>query len=105
MLSPSASVGTSKSGAVTNESAPVAASIANIAASAPPLMLKVSVDAASGSVAVTVVTAVVFSAIDTAAAAPPPLEVMTGASLTLVTVTAIACVSMRLPSETWTITS
>ena len=60
---------------------------------------------ASGSVAVTVVTAVLFSATETAAVAPAPLEVMTGASLTLVTVTAIAWVSIRLPSEACTTTS
>ena len=47
------------------------------------------------SVAVTVVTAVVFSATLTQAVAPPPFEVMTGAlSLTLVTVTAMAWVSV-----------
>ena len=60
---------------------------------------------ASGSVAVTVVTAVVFSATDTLAVAPPPLEVIAGASFWLVTVTAIACVSVSVPSEAWTITS
>ena len=48
----------------------------------------------SGSVAVTVVTAVAFSASVIAAVAPPPFEVMTGASLTLVTVTARAWVSV-----------
>ena len=54
----------------------------------------------------TVVTAVVFSATLTEAVAPPPFEVMTGAlSLTLVTVTAMAWVSVRVPSETWTVTS
>ena len=54
----------------------------------------------------TVVTAVLFSATLTAAVAPPPFEVMTGAlSLTFVTVTAMACVSVRLPSETCTVTS
>jgi hypothetical protein len=43
------------------------------------------------SVAVTVVTAVVFSAIEIAAVAPPPFEVMTGGTFTTaVTVTAIA---------------
>ena len=81
------------------------ASIVNRAASAPPTMLKVTIAPASGSVAVTVVTAVVFSATEAAAVAPPPSDVMTGGSLTLVTVTAIACVSTRLPSETCTITS
>ena len=45
---------------------------------------------ASGSVAVTVVTAVEFSEIEMEASAPEPLEVTEGASLTFVTVTAIA---------------
>ena len=46
------------------------------------------------------VTAVPFSATDIEALAPPPLELMTGAlSLTLVTVTAIAWVSVFVPSE------
>ena len=54
----------------------------------------------------TVVTAVVFSAMLIAAVAPPPLEVMTGLlSLTAVTVTAMACVSVSVPSLTWTVTS
>ena len=44
----------------------------------------------------TVVTAVVFSATLTAAVAPPPSLVITGLlSLTAVTVTAIACVSVK----------
>ena len=56
--------------------------------------------------AVTVVTAVAFSATGIAAVAPPPFEVIDRAvSLTLVTVTAMACVSVRVPSETWTVTS
>ena len=44
----------------------------------------------SGSVAVTVVTAVVFSAIETAAVSPPPFDVIVGTSFWLVTVTAMA---------------
>ena len=61
---------------------------------------------ASGSVALTSVTAVVFSATFTVAAAPPPLEVITGGSLTLVTVTAIVWVSVPpRPSATCTVTS
>ena len=81
--------------------------IVNLAASAPPMIEYVSVCAGrSASVAVTVVTAVVFSATLTAALAPPPLLVMTGVlSLTGVTVTAIACVSVSVPSLTCTITS
>ncbi len=40
------------------------------------------------------------------AVAPPPFEAMTGASLTLVTVTATAWVSTPpTPSEAWTMTS
>jgi len=66
----------------------------------------VSVEPASASVAVTVVTAVPFSATETLAVAPAPFEVITGAlSLTSVTVTAIAWVSVRAPSETLTVTS
>ena len=60
----------------------------------------------SASLAVTVVTAVLFSATLTAAFAPPPSLVMTGVlSLTGVTVTAIVCMSVRLPSLTCTMTS
>ena len=52
------------------------------------------------------VTAVLFSAIETEAVAPPPFEVMTGASFALVMVTAIACTSVPpSPSETVTCTS
>ena len=51
------------------------------------------------------VTARLFSATETAALAPPPFEVMAGASLTLPTVTAIAWVSMKLPSLAETTTS
>ena len=57
---------------------PAAASIVNSAASAPPVIEKVSVCPASGSVAVTVVTAAPFSATETAAVSPPPSEVMVG---------------------------
>jgi hypothetical protein len=35
----------------------------------------------------------------------PPFEVMVGASFWLVTVTAMVCVSVKVPSETWTWTS
>ena len=50
--------------------------------------------------------AVLFSAPLTLAEAPPPSLVMTGLlSLTAVTVTAMACVSVFVPSETWTTTS
>ena len=57
--------------------------------------------------ATTVVTTVPFSATDTAAVAPPPFELITGAafSTTSVTVTAIAWLSVRVPSETCTVTS
>jgi len=46
-----------------------------------------------------------FSATFTVALTPPPLEVITGGSLTSVTVTAIAWLSVLVPSETWTVTS
>ena len=56
--------------------------------------------------AVTVVTAVLFSATLRLAVAPPPLLVITGTlSFTGVTVTAIVCVSVSVPSLTCTITS
>ena len=76
--------------------------MANFAASAPPEIEYVSVSPRrSASVAVTVVTAVEFSATLRAALAPPPFEVITGVlSLTGVTVTEMACVSIRLPSLT-----
>ena len=47
----------------------------------------------------------VFSAIVRAAVAPAPSEVITGASFTLVTVAASACVSVKTPSLALTITS
>ena len=48
----------------------------------------------------------VLGDVDGRRVAPPPFEVMTGAlSLTLVTVTAMAWVSVRVPSETCTVTS
>ena len=60
----------------------------------------------SASVAVTVVTVVAFSAMLIAALAPPPFDEIAGAlSLRLPTVTAIAWLSVLLPSETWTTTS
>ena len=59
----------------------------------------------SRSTAATVVTALVFSAIETLAVAPPPLLVMAGGSLALVMVTAIAWLSVLVPSETSTTTS
>ena len=81
-----ASLGASWSGAARKLSAPVAASIAKRAASAPPVMLNVSVCAGrSGSVAVTVVTRVVFSTTLRVAMLPPPSLVRTGASLVGVT--------------------
>ncbi len=56
--------------------------------------------------AATVVTAVVFSATVTDVAAAPPPLVMTGVrSFTGFTVTAIAWVSLRLPSLTCTVMS
>ena len=81
-LSAPASAGASKSGAATKVSTPEVALMANFAASVPPSIAYVSVCAGvSASVAVTVVTAVAFSATEIAAVAPPPLLVMTGATL------------------------
>ena len=59
--------------------APVLLLIVNLAASAPPLIEYVRVAPASASVAVTVVTAVVFSLTLMAAVIPPPLLVIVGA--------------------------
>ena len=105
MLSAPESVGDSKSGAAMKLNAPVVALIVNRPWSAPPARLKVSVAPASGSLAVTVVTAVVFSAMLAVALVPPPPEVIATGSLVLVTVTAMAWVSVSAPSETWTTTS
>ena len=59
----------------------------------------------SASVAVTVVTDVVFSPTLIVAVAPAPLEVIVGVlSLTAVTLTMSVCVSIKDPSETRTIT-
>ena len=102
---PSASAGASKFGAVTNDKRACRGVDREQGRVSTARDAEGDVAPASGSVAVTVVTAVVFSATEAAAVAPPPFDVMTGASLTLVTVTAIACVSIRLPSETCTITS
>ena len=55
------SVGRSKFGGAVKLSTPVAGSIVNCEASAPPLIEYVNTVAASGSEAVTVVTAVLFS--------------------------------------------
>ena len=88
-------------------SAPVLVSMTKRAASAPPTIEYVSVCAGrSASLAATVVMIVEFSATLIAAVAPPPLLVITGAlSLTGVTVTAMACVSLSEPSLTCTVTS
>ena len=60
----------------------------------------------SESVATTVVTAVPFSAMAMAAVLPPPFDMITGVpSLLFVTVTAMAWVSVSVPSETCTTTS
>ena len=100
-----ASAGVSKFGAAMKVSIPVLALMVNNTASAPPTIAYVG-PPPSTSVEVTVVTAVWFSAAPTTAVAPPPFDVMTGASFALVTVTAIACVSVPpLPSATWTVTS
>ena len=57
----------------------------NIVASTPPLLLNVRVSAGtSASVAVTVVTAVSFSATSMAAVSPPKLLVITGTALAVV---------------------
>ena len=81
-------------GALTNDKTPVAETIVNLAASAPPLMLKDkestvasdgSLSGESESVAATVVTAVEFSATDLAAVLPLPSLVMVGAAFADVT--------------------
>src|SRR6266566_3402256 len=61
MLLASASVGASKFGATAKLSAPVELLRLNFAASAPPVLVQVSVVPGSGSLAAMVVTAVVFS--------------------------------------------
>src|SRR5690349_10355005 len=95
-----ASVGASKFGATRKLNTPPAV-IANRAASAPPVMLNVTVAPASGSVAVTVVTAVWFSGALAVAAL-----VIVGASFTFVTVTAMAWLLVPpSPSLAVTVTS
>ena len=94
------SVGFSRSGALANVNTPVAATILNLAESAPPVMLYVRPEPSvspSGSVDATSVTDVWFSAAFTAAVAPPPSEVIVGASFTFVTVTVMSWTSVRLP--------
>src|SRR5439155_1229647 len=99
-LSALASVGTSKSGAVTNVSTPADVML-NLVASAPPVIENVTVCAGrSPSVAVTVVTAVVFSGTLGVA-----LDVNAGLlSSTAVTVTDRLCTfAPPLPSSTLTL--
>ena len=83
MLSPPESVGDSKSGAVAKDSSPPIGSMANSAASAPPLIENRSGCAGTSiSVAVAVRTEDSFSPIVTS-----PCALMTGASFTGVTLT------------------
>src|SRR5690349_18683783 len=89
LLAP-ASVGASKFGATCKLNTPPAV-IANFAASAPPVMLNVTVAPASGSVAVTVVTAVWFSGALAVAAL-----VIVGASFTFVRLIVITAVSLSV---------
>ena len=100
MLSMPASAGSSKSGAAMKVSSPVDELILKRAASAPPEIEYVRVSAGrSTSVAVTVVTAKVFSAIERL-----PFDVITGIlSSIAVTVTTTSCVAVSVPSETWTV--
>src|SRR5688572_19649546 len=88
MLSAPASAGDSKSGAEAKASAPEDDPIVNSAASAPPAIENTSVGDASGSVAVTVCTAVVFSTTDAV-----PAEVTVGPSFALVRSIVIVAVS------------
>jgi hypothetical protein len=74
-LSCSLSLGASKSGGVTNSKTPVVESMLNAAASGPPT-IAYSVAGPSGSVAVTVVTAVVFSAMSMKVRLAPPFDVI-----------------------------
>src|SRR5688572_5387851 len=61
----------------------------NFAASTPPTIEYAGAAPPSGSVATTVVTAVVFSGTDAVAVAPPPLELITGASFAAVIETVV----------------
>ena len=79
--------------------------IANRAPSRPVMMDQVRLAPASGSAATSVVTVVLFSTPVMTVDGPPPPEVMTGASLALVTVRLMVWVSVSVPSETWTMTS
>ena len=90
MLSISASLGFSKSGATWKVSTPVAAATENLALSAPPVILYVIVWAGrSSSVAVTVKADVWFSGTPAV-----PSEVITGGSLTSVAVTEMSWLSV-----------
>ena len=95
------SVGDSKSGAVLNESAPDVELMLNLPPSLPLSTNQESVVGMSTSVAANVRTAVEFSFTEAVVA----LVVITGASLTLVTLTVIVCVSLSDPSETFTVTT
>ena len=97
----SRSAGDSKFGAVTKDSAPLDASIWNLAASSPPTIENAS-DGPSGSVTVTVVTAVAFSCTLMLAVAPPPFDVMLSGSFCGVTVMAKVCpvIAGAMPSLT-----
>ena len=86
-------MGSSKSGAELNESTP-ALVMANRAASVPLRLYPVTLSAGSGSAAVTVPTAVVFSARLKVA-----LDVNVGASLTSVTVTVRSWAAVRTRSS------
>jgi len=84
-LSWSLSVGASWLGATLKWSRPVLVSMMKCPASSPPASVNTSVSP-SGSDAITVVTAVMFSATAMLALAPPPSDVMAGALLVLPTV-------------------
>ena len=94
---PSASLGTSKSGAATKVTIPVLVLMANFAASAPPVIEKLSVGAGkSASVALTAITVPVpFSAkLDVVADTKTGLNSLTG-----VTVMDTDWVAVRVPSD------
>jgi len=104
MLSNPASDGFSKFGADTNVRTPVEPSIVNLSWSAPPLSENVRLDEASASVAVTVVTAELFSERSMMRSRGRRVLVMAG-ELSFAFVTAIATpsdVSLR-PSFAWTV--
>ena len=92
--------GISKLGELANVSAPVAVPIANLEPSSALSTDHVRVSDASTSVAEKVKTAVLFSGMLLVAGG----DVITGASLTLVTLTVIVCMSLNIVGEPLSVT-